>query len=104
MIPPIEQIPITHGKGYTYIDQQTYENLFVNKEDTLDLKVDDTVTLYRVARDRFDGHIVFLKLTVTILEINEHQMLFAYIFGDQLAYKTMVLDRYGEDWYYIRVN
>ena len=104
MIPNISDIPYTGGRGYTYIDQQTYETMFAEREDSLNLNVDDHVILYRVARDADSGELVFLKLQVIILEINDEAMVFCYNLENRLAYKVMRLDGYGLDWCYIRVN
>jgi hypothetical protein len=104
MIPAIENIPETGGKGYTYIDRETFLAAFAEKESEINLKVDDEVSLYRVARDKDDGRIVFLKLDVYILHIDSSIMLFQYEYQNDVAFKTMRLDGYGIDWSYIRTN
>lgn len=97
-----ETLPITGGRGYTYIDKETFTAAFEARAETLNLEPQDSVTLYRAARDKDTGEVVYLTLKILVLEVIPGAMLFTYILGDNYAFKTMQFAGYGENWSYIK--
>jgi len=95
-------IPYTGGRYYQYIDKETFEFYEKFKDhytlDDLKVELGRKYTLYRVAKRPNGDEILFMKLSMQLLERNDDMMLFHHEGG---AYKTMLLEGYKKHWFFI---